>query len=413
MGQQAYRGVLQPCDKEKCLPLSASCAPEIIDCHTECGGKCSPFAAEKLYTNPDFDEDEFSYVGIAGISIVTREREKRPKQHLKDGSTYDGQWCHSSRDGHGKQELSNGARYEGQWLDDRYHGAGTYSKDGKIYSGEWQNGRAHGHGSLTHADGSVYDGEWRHDQQHGRGMEEWTDGSKFVGQYQDGLKTGEGVFSWPDGTRYEGQMFKNALSGNGTYTRSDKRKYKGQWVNNKMEGRGIFTWKDGKMYDGEYKNDLKHGSGVFVYADGRRYDGQWELGKQHGIGLWHEPEQDGQGIGRKGKWKKGKFVKWLSEGDEQSFSHISTSCSTMSSLDLSSLLSNSVPSDMTGENSENSAEDYPLYISSNQASLASPKVSRKDKKGLAPPSDVKKNKFFGKKLSSLFQESEKDLKLGK
>jgi len=67
---------------------------------------------------------------------------------------------------------------------------------------------------------------------------------------------------------------------------------------------------------------------------------------------------------------------------------------------------------MTGENSENSAEDYPLYISSNQASQASPKVSRKDK-GLAPSSDVKKNKFFGKKLSSMFQESEKEVKLGR
>jgi hypothetical protein len=349
MGQQANKSCFTEtgCANHEILcSESAYCNEEIIRVRPEFEAKCA-LPCHPNETSADLGGkiilEQISFE--AAPSHRERVRERRPIQHRKDGSSYDGQWFRSARDGHGTQQLPGGARYEGQWLDDRYHGVGTY----------------------TNSDGSTYNGEWLGDRQHGKGVENWADGSKFVGQYEDGFKTGTGLFFWPDGTKYDGQMFKNELSGEGICTRTDGRKYKGQWAENKMEGRGIFTWKDGKMYEGEYKNDLKHGSGVFVYADGRRYDGQWEFGKMHGVGLWYEKEQDGQGLGRKGKWTRGKFQGFLTSSDEQ-ISHISTTCST-GTFGRSSVLS-----DMTCETSE--------------------KVS-------APSLDAK-HKWGGKKVSSLF-----------
>jgi hypothetical protein len=409
MGQQAYKGIFFPqCEGGRCTPESAYCYAEEITCNpsaediecSRCGYHCGPEIVQCM-SKPN---------GNSGVLLCreleiptddrARPREKRPRQNFKDGSSYDGQWLQHFRDGHGVQQLPGGARYEGQWLEDRYHGVGTYVKDGKTYYGEWQGGHAHGRGSLAYADGSTYEGEWFHDLQHGKGTELWTDGSKFVGQYQDGFKTGIGVFWWPDGTRYEGQMFKNELIGDGTCTRIDKRKYKGQWVANKMEGRGIFTWKDGKMYEGEYQNDLKHGNGVFVYADGRRYEGQWELGKMHGIGLWHERGKSGTEFGRKGKWKRGKFRGWVVASDEL-FSHVSTTgstCSTMSNLELASLLSNSVLSDMTAENTIEEEDDLPSHRESEPTSHrpTTPKALAGE--------DKQPKQIFGKQLSSVFSE---------
>mmetsp|Transcript_19668 Transcript_19668/g.31882 ORF Transcript_19668/g.31882 Transcript_19668/m.31882 type:complete len:359 (-) Transcript_19668:26-1102(-) len=355
MGQQAYRG----CKHE------AFCVNSEIIC-----GESTSYATDNIDISPEFEGESLTQCSkcmqskptssnVTCISLEpvpsespadarVRLREKRPKQHLQDGSSFDGQWFQSSPDGHGTQEFVGGARYEGQWLLDRYHGVGSY----------------------IHADGSKYEGEWLDGHQHGRGREEWTDGSTFVGQYLDGLKTGAGIFVWPDGSKYEGQMFKNELSGEGTSTKIDKSKYTGQWVGNKMDGKGTFTWKDGKTYEGQYKNDMKHGSGVFVYADGRRYDGQWELGKMHGVGLWYEREKDGRG--RKGEWARGKFQGWLTGSDEQS-SRKSTTCSTLTNLELASFLSTSVLSDVTCQNSD---EDYILYRSSS-SDLPSAKFSKK------------------------------------
>jgi len=85
------------------------------------------------------------------------------------------------------------------------------------------------------------------------------------------------------------------------------------WDCNQMHGKGEFLWPDGRKYVGEYVNDKKEGYGQFTWPDGRIYDGDWANGKQNGL----ESYISGPGKApKKGEWKEGKRVKWLTTENE-------------------------------------------------------------------------------------------------
>jgi hypothetical protein len=48
---------------------------------------------------------------------------------------------------------------------------------------------------------------------------------------------------------------------------------------------------------------------VFTWPDGRKYDGEWFNGKQHGEGTY----LTSKGETKRGEWKEGKRVRWISE----------------------------------------------------------------------------------------------------
>ena len=75
-----------------------------------------------------------------------------------------------------------------------------------------------------------------------------------------------------------------------------------------MHGHGEFKWPDGRKYTGGYVLDKKEGTGSFVWPNGNTYEGEWLGGKQHGNGVYTNDKGK-----RRGVWKFGKRVKWLSE----------------------------------------------------------------------------------------------------
>ena len=50
---------------------------------------------------------------------------------------------------------------------------------------------------------------------------------------------------------------------------------------------------------------------IFSRPDGRKYEGQWHNGKQHGEGVYITA----QGQRKKGEWKEGKRVRWITNDE--------------------------------------------------------------------------------------------------
>lgn len=67
---------------------------------------------------------------------------------------------------HIKQEL-----YLGQWLEDKRHGQGelTCLKTASTYEGEFSHGLRSGHGRETYADGAEYKGAYKDGKRYGQG----------------------------------------------------------------------------------------------------------------------------------------------------------------------------------------------------------------------------------------------------
>ena len=140
----------------------------------------------------------------------------------------------------------------------------------------------------------------------------WPDGSIYEGNFHDGVKNGKGKFTWAEGEgggTYEGEFKNNQMCGFGLLIYNDNRKYEGNWKDNKMNGKGKFIWPDGREYVGDYKNDKKEGHGIFTWPDGRQFDGNWKNGKQEGEGKFYNPNNKKW---KKGLWKEGKRIKWIS-----------------------------------------------------------------------------------------------------
>jgi hypothetical protein len=77
-----------------------------------------------------------------------------------------------------------------------------------------------------------------------------------------------------------------------------------------MAGYGREEHEDGRVYIGEFKSGKKHGTGTMTYEkEKKQYTGPWENNLKHGIGI----ELNLKGNTRRvGEWKKGKWMRWLS-----------------------------------------------------------------------------------------------------
>jgi hypothetical protein len=102
------------------------------------------------------------------------------KHTYDSGDTYDGEFVHGKRCGHGVYMTAAGLRYEGEWKDDKREGYGicTYVAkdiDGSsqwtgTYEGEWKQNLKSGSGTYQYVDGSRYAGQWSEDQKHHVGI---------------------------------------------------------------------------------------------------------------------------------------------------------------------------------------------------------------------------------------------------
>ena len=92
------------------------------------------------------------------------------------------------------------------------------------------------------------------------------------------------------------------------------KKYKGNWKDNLMHGKGKLSWSDGKTYVGDFNMDKREGEATFTYPDGRQYVGEWKNNKQDGQGTYRTHLLASP---RKGVWKEGRKIKWISDDEEQ------------------------------------------------------------------------------------------------
>ena len=88
-----------------------------------------------------------------------------------NGDVYEGDFLDGIREGRGVYRYgSNGDKYDGEWRQNRKHGIGKMSYNGKgEYQGYWENGRRHGEGVFTYPNGDVYSGWWRFGEKEGTG----------------------------------------------------------------------------------------------------------------------------------------------------------------------------------------------------------------------------------------------------
>lgn len=93
------------------------------------------------------------------------DRHGRGMMHYsKSGDTYEGEWRHDRREGHGIETCDNGDKYVGKWLANKKHGRGMldYISEGYRYEGGFEEGSFAGHGTMTRlVDGKVLaKGNW-------------------------------------------------------------------------------------------------------------------------------------------------------------------------------------------------------------------------------------------------------------
>jgi hypothetical protein len=83
--------------------------------------------------------------------------------HYPSGSVYSGQWANSKKNGFGSQTSATGDQYEGTWLNGKMHGNGVFTDGttGDIYAGEWHTGKRHGYGEYTCDNRVAFSGLWR------------------------------------------------------------------------------------------------------------------------------------------------------------------------------------------------------------------------------------------------------------
>jgi hypothetical protein len=157
--------------------------------------------------------------------------------------------------------------------------------------------------------------------QHGYGRETYPDGKYYQGEFDFGVKNGFGEIIFVNGDKYSGEFVENKICGKGKkiirekgkFSWFDGRVYEGDFLNGKMHGHGVYTWPDGNRYIGEYLKGKKEGWGVYTWRNGKEYEGTWKLGKQDGYGFMKVHLKC---EAKKGFWKAGKLVKWVSNGDE-------------------------------------------------------------------------------------------------
>lgn len=143
------------------------------------------------------------------------------------------------------------------------------------------------HGIAIGPKGAKYIGEFYKGKFHGLGTF-MKDGRKYVGEYRNHKRHGEGTYTYANGDKYTGSWIKHKYSGNGIYIYANGDSYTGQWKKNKYNvpdnqkqrhGKGIYKYVNGDSYIGEWKNGLRHGKGKFVHSTGKVEEGVWKKNK--------------------------------------------------------------------------------------------------------------------------------------
>mmetsp|Transcript_13645 Transcript_13645/g.18289 ORF Transcript_13645/g.18289 Transcript_13645/m.18289 type:complete len:294 (+) Transcript_13645:132-1013(+) len=113
-----------------------------------------------------------------------------------DGSTYDGHFSGSRRNGFGAITNPGGSTYSGGWKDDLHHGHGVYKcpTTGYMYRGHYKLGKRHGRGECHLPNGDKYIGEWENGEMEGAGVYIHTNGDIYEGLFKDGERHGPGGY---------------------------------------------------------------------------------------------------------------------------------------------------------------------------------------------------------------------------
>jgi hypothetical protein len=134
-----------------------------------------------------------------------------------NGDVYEGDFLDGIREGRGVYRYgSNGDKYDGEWRQNRKHGIGKMTYNGKgEYQGYWENGRRHGEGVFTYPNGDVYSGWWRFGEKEGTGTySSKSTKMKMYGDWENG-EMKQGRWEYPNGVFFEGEFENNKPSGRG------------------------------------------------------------------------------------------------------------------------------------------------------------------------------------------------------
>ncbi|ETW00391.1 hypothetical protein H310_07029 [Aphanomyces invadans] len=260
----------------------------------------------------------------------------RGKYTYKDGSWYDGEYMATTttmtsntakqqtvkevplpnglKHGQGRRRWVNGNEYDGEWKDDAMHGQGrltvTYTTNGCAlrteYDGAFANGRPSGHGTLKawNPDGICMEfpsasGNWYR----GRGT------CTYTGDFANGLFHGQGTLTTCDGRRYEGSWQRGKRHGHG---RSDLIPLVEQGDEARMHIKGSSALYRIARYDGMHEQDKRQGFGKAYFSNGESIEGTFVNGQADGIATYVYTS----GKRRRGSWKLGQRVAWLSNDDD-------------------------------------------------------------------------------------------------
>ena len=104
------------------------------------------------------------------------------------------------KEGYGKMIYADGSSYEGNFKNSKKDGLGKYKYNfsGSIYEGDWKEDKQEGLGTIIYEDGSVYKGRLKDGAYDGYGIMKYSDGMEFRGQFKDHEVT-------------KGHMYKNGI----------------------------------------------------------------------------------------------------------------------------------------------------------------------------------------------------------
>ena len=168
------------------------------------------------------------------------------KYVLPNEYTYEGNWAHGKRQGHGIATYKNGAIYDGEWRQGRRHGLGTAKSpmgEDIIYTGGWQFDHKEGVGSEMRKNGTcIYTGTFKNDMYVGRGVLRLA-GNRgvYAGDFEDDLPSGFGLIISPNGDISYGTFKNGVLNGLGLFkSRLEKKSYMRTWKQGHVVGgRGV------------------------------------------------------------------------------------------------------------------------------------------------------------------------------
>ena len=103
-----------------------------------------------------------------------------------DGTKYEGEFKNDLYDGNGVLKFSNGNKYEGEFVEGNIKGKGKFVwNDGKRYDGEYEDFMKNGFGKFYWNDNKYYEGQWLNNKQHGKGLISY-DGREVDGIFRYG-----------------------------------------------------------------------------------------------------------------------------------------------------------------------------------------------------------------------------------